>query len=844
MIRSTRTRARLTALAAAGLAVGVLTPLAAGGAAAQEAPAPAGPPPAAPVLLGPNDHGPVVKDVVLDWKSVASAESYVVELGTDETWSDDPVLSETGVLGTELALPGWLPNASYAWRVAAVTGGVQGEWSQSGTFTRGWREQVRLLAPAQGASVVGRPTFSWTPVAGASAYQLQVSTNSTFNGSSPFEADPSRDQAGPVVDTCFTTRTEITPFTEALQSKNQDNAGPCVFSTLGTGEAVYWRVRPLDRYSDGSKDVPTTPASSAGISYLPPDTEGSELASDCPGSTAPEPSASPSASAAPAPSGSAAPTAAPSASPSAAPAAPAAGGCEPTHPVYAGRWTAARTLVADYPAVTGGDARTLPLVTMKPLPSPLCRPAPGAASNEAPHSVCDDFPTISWNAVAGAARYRLYVSLTDDFSNIQRIVETSATTWTPTDAWRESSISDAYYYLVQPCTTDSCGRVPTADADGDSVPDQVEEQSFLKRSPAAKTVAAAKPQSIVEGVELRWEDYAKTRREATGKSETAGAYAYRLEVRSGGATFAQGTLVEDVVVDGARCRPTGGTDAGYRRDASLACTDSAREVAPGTDDVLSYVSKAKAYPDANVHWRVQALDPSGNRLPWSAPQTIDATPPTFVVSPMEDAAVDGFLTVTWSEPVDGVTDGTLRLRSTPSTVTPLGDGKTWKLKANATMYAGAPYTVEASPKILDKAGNGFLPKAVTLKTQALVDDKSGGLRRLGDWSQLAASGAVGGTYLRSTPSASAWRIAQVSTFGSAVEVKGCTSPEGGIAEIWSDGRRLAQVDTYRTSTSCGVVLYSGPTGPGLLHVVEVRGTGAKSPASKGTALMVDAVTAK
>ena len=831
MICSTRTRARLTALAAAGLALGVLTPLAAGGAAAQEAPAaPAGPPPAAPVVLGPLDHAPVVKDVVLDWRSVAGAESYVVELGTDETWSDDPVLSETAT-GTELALPGWLPSASYAWRVAGVRGGVQGEWSQTGTFTRGWREQVRLLTPAAGASVVGRPTFSWSPVAGASAYELQVSTNSTFSGTSPFEADPARDQATPTVDTCFTTRTDVTPFTEALQSKNQDNAGPCAFTVLGTGQAVYWRVRPLDRYTDGSKDVPTTPASSAGISYLPPDTDGSELASTCPGSTAtPSPSASvPSASAAPAPSGAPEPTA--SASPSAA-AAAAEGGCEPTHPVYAGRWSTSRTLVTTYPGATGGDARLLPLVSMNALPAPLCRPQAKAST----HAVCDDFPTLSWQPVDGASRYRLYVSLTDDFSNVQRIVETSATSWTPTDAWRESSINDSYYYVVQPCTTDSCGRVPTLTEDG--------EQSFTKRSPAAKTVTAARPQSIVEGVELRWEDYAKTRREATGRTETAGAYAYRLEVRSGGASFAQGTLVEDVVVDGARCRPSGGTEVGYRKDGSLACADSARTTAPGVEDVLSYVSRAAAYPDANVHWRVQALDPSGNRLPWSAPQTIDATPPTLVVSPLEDAPVDGSLTVTFSEPVDGVADGTLRLRSTPSTVTPVGDGRTWKLTAKATMYAGAPYTVEASPKIVDKAGNGFVPKAVVLKTQALVDDRSGGLRRMGEWSQLAASGAVGGTYLRSTPTASAWRIAQVSTFGTAVEVKGCVSPEGGIAEIWSDGRPLAKVDTFRGATSCGVVLYSGPAGPGLLHTVEVRGTGAKSPASKGTALMVDAVTAK
>lgn len=229
--------------------------------------------------------------------------------------------------------------------------------------------------------------------------------------------------------------------------------------------------------------------------------------------------------------------------------------------------------------------------------------------------------------------------------------------------------------------------------------------------------------------------------------------------------------------------------------------------------------------------------------PTAAPA--DTTAPTFTVSPTKDVAVDQALTVTFSEPVEGITSGTLRLRSTPSTVTPVGDdGTTFSVKANATMYAGAPYAVEASPKIVDAAGNAYVPQPVSLTTAPVVDDATAGLVLLGPWTKLAASGAVGGSYARSEPVPTRWSATHTLVYGSGAEVKGCVGPYNGIVEVWADGARVARVDTYRAATSCGVVLASGklPGGAGL-HLVEVRGMGERSGASRGTAMAVDAVTA-
>jgi hypothetical protein len=375
---------------------------------------------------------------------------------------------------------------------------------------------------------------------------------------------------------------------------------------------------------------------------------------------------------------------------------------------------------------------------MSALPSYCAAPAGGSP-------VCDDFPTLRWSAVAGAHRYRVYVALNDDYTNIQRIVETSALTWTPTDAWRESSVGESYHYVVQACSLAGCGRVPGAAT--------LQAQTFRKKSPPARTLAVKRPQSTVDGVELRWEDYGQTRRTSGGRTETAGAYAYRVEVRSGGASFAAGAPVELVTVDGSRCKLVAAGTSG-REDASLACDDSATAGPAAAGDVISYVSKGKAYPStpgALLHWRVQAVDPSGNRLPWSAPQTFDPTGPTLTASPTTGLAADQTVTVVFSDRVTGVNSGTLRLRSTPSTVTAVGDGKTFKVKASSLLYAGASYVLEASPAIRDAGGNAHSPRPVTLKTNAQVDDRSAGLRLSGAWTRLSASGAVGGSYVRGVP---------------------------------------------------------------------------------------------
>lgn len=803
-------RVSLAGVVAAAVAAGVLAPTAA---LAQEvspsATPSASPSPSAassgrelpaPRLVGPRDAlAPSAlvlrKHVVLDWEPVAGASGYRVEVGQDDSWADAPVLTQD-VASTELTLPLLLPHASYLWRVSALDAGTHGAWSE-GSFTKQWTASPTPLSPAAGAAVTGRPTFSWTPVADASAYELQVSSSPYFADSRPTET-----QASSAVDTCFTSHTRVTPFTGVL-TVDEDNPGACAFSLLGTGETRYWRVRPLDRVVEPAVEGATTPASSEGISHLPPNSSPADVASACPGSV---PSASPSASASASPSASA--SASPSASPSPSPAAGEStetSGCTPTHDVEKGAWSQATAFSATYPDVAPVDHRTFPTVTVHavetdPRSAPTC-----------PAATCVDVPTITWDAVPGASRYRVYVALKPTYDNIVRVVETSATEWTATDTWRDNTAGASYYYVVQPCSTSGCGPVTATP------------QGFRKSSRTVVPVLGAQPSTPLRSgdVPLTWSSLASRVRAVQGGTDcsayatavscwapTLEAGSYRLQVTDAADTYFQRTLVDEADVDAAR-----------------------------------YVSAEKTYPTGRYQWRVQALDPSGHPLSWSAPGTfaVDATAPTAIVS--GGTAVDAPVLVRFSEPVTGVSGSTVTVSpAAPVTVTVAADGRSATVTPTRTWVPGQTTTVALRTGIADVAGNPLVPTSARVTTSRLVDDGSKALAYAGTWVRRSASNAVGGGFRSSTPTMRAQTAASVTLVGKGVAVAGCVGPAQGYLDVYVDGTKRARVDTYRSYSGCGVVLTKVALSSGV-HRVQVRGIGLKRTASRGTTVQLDALTA-
>ncbi len=140
------------------------------------------------VTLGSPANGGVVSDPpLLSWGSVPGIARYDVELSQDGKFgTGDTRTASIFGLG---AVPGSmsngekrLPDGTWNWRARAVDGGDKGQsWSSTGTFTLSSQRPTQKL-PNDGASVVYSPLITWSPVAGACSYDVQVSRDSELLG--------------------------------------------------------------------------------------------------------------------------------------------------------------------------------------------------------------------------------------------------------------------------------------------------------------------------------------------------------------------------------------------------------------------------------------------------------------------------------------------------------------------------------------------------------------------------------------------------------------------------------------------------------------------------------------
>ena len=113
----------------------------------------------------------------------------------------------------------------------------------------GWKARSAPIQPvgAWAGDQVGR--FAWTPVPGASFYELQVSASPVFS------TKGSNVQGNPPVDTCLTIHTTVTPANGVADSLAK-GVGDCFFShnAFWKGGTYYWRVRAHDGTGDTTSD--------------------------------------------------------------------------------------------------------------------------------------------------------------------------------------------------------------------------------------------------------------------------------------------------------------------------------------------------------------------------------------------------------------------------------------------------------------------------------------------------------------------------------------------------------------------------------------------------------------
>jgi hypothetical protein len=219
---------------------------------------------ATPVLRSPT-NGASVRDVLLKWAPLKGAARYEIEISPNGDWTNN--LLYDVVTDASTWAPGkTLNNSAYYWRVRGIDNqGNKSRWSDYPSASAGdaWTFTVvpnvapTLLSPIGGAMVTNPDlNFSWVPVPGAGAYELQWDSDQNFSDFT----NASFAQAH----TCITTHTDWSPYTYETPPGTFTGPGggsACTSNAVKqTGRTemtqIYWRVRALDNYSKGELTDP------------------------------------------------------------------------------------------------------------------------------------------------------------------------------------------------------------------------------------------------------------------------------------------------------------------------------------------------------------------------------------------------------------------------------------------------------------------------------------------------------------------------------------------------------------------------------------------------------------
>lgn len=140
-----------------------------------------------PSLIVPENGSNPTFTPTFQWWAVRGAQYYRLQYSTDPTFN-------TGVTQVDSRNTTWTPistianDVNYYWRVKAVSGNSESDWSEVRSFLKKWYIQPELLEPPNNyLNQYMPPLFNWTPVPGAAKYKIQIDTTPDF-GSPIYEA--------------------------------------------------------------------------------------------------------------------------------------------------------------------------------------------------------------------------------------------------------------------------------------------------------------------------------------------------------------------------------------------------------------------------------------------------------------------------------------------------------------------------------------------------------------------------------------------------------------------------------------------------------------------------------
>jgi hypothetical protein len=139
-------------------------------------------PPAMAILASPA-NGTIVGSggTTLRWNFPRDAAFYQLQVARDSIFAA-LLVNEIGLVDTFKVISGLEGQLTYYWRVQASNAGGVSAFSPKANFTTGFPMATTQVAPLNNIRDVALdPAFFWLPARGASAYQLQIASNSLFD---------------------------------------------------------------------------------------------------------------------------------------------------------------------------------------------------------------------------------------------------------------------------------------------------------------------------------------------------------------------------------------------------------------------------------------------------------------------------------------------------------------------------------------------------------------------------------------------------------------------------------------------------------------------------------------
>ena len=221
-------------------------------------------------------------------------------------------------------------------------------------------------------------------------------------------------------------------------------------------------------------------------------------------------------------------------------------------------------------------------------------------------------PVLSWNPVPNASFYLVYLAndreLTNRIADVNPYRATATTMFRPPSDLPDNTAGTSYFWYVRPCkSVNYCNPDPIGKANAAT-------NAFRKISPAVEMQAPADGSTQTDLVTFSWKDYLSTN---------------QAQFYNGGA------------------RPSYQTARGYHLQIAQSPTFNNNTIVDErTVDQPFYTQSSRTLPQGILYWRVQAVDPSNNRLNWSATRSFDYEPTSVSLDPQSGGV---------PSPVGGVT---------------------------------------------------------------------------------------------------------------------------------------------------------------------------------------------